>query len=90
MVSPDYENPVEDEYYDFATALNAMIEDWLWVSIAWTEDLVVFRYQEPDKNSKMTNPYFYAETLQDWKVVSRFPIEFSTQQILNNDWIIVD
>lgn len=89
MVSPDYDNSVEEEIYDFATALNVMVEDWCWVAMSWSDDLVVFRYQEPDENSKMTKPYFYAETLHDWKVISRFPIEFSTQQILANDWLII-
>lgn len=46
--------------------------------------------QKPDKDSKMTEPYFYMETKTSDNSFRRCPIEFSSDLLLQSNWKVTE
>lgn len=92
MVSPDYENEVEEKLYDFSTALDALKK---WDSVArewWNWKWLYITLQNPDSNSKMTRQYlFITAPAWNWnyKKQELIPWLASQSDLLSEDWYIL-
>lgn len=101
MVSPDYENEVEIERYDFSTALDELKN---WKKIArewWNWKGMYLELQTPTELSKITLPYIYinmpkcncnliTEACSNCNNLDKVPWLASKTDLLSNDWIIID
>ena len=81
MISPEYENPKQIQMYDFGTAIDFLREGIAMRRLYWNWDHKI-ELQNPDKNSKMTEPYIYITT-EDGNIL---PWIASHSDILKIDW----
>lgn len=71
---------------DFGAALEYLKSGCIIYRKGWIDDGLFLKLQTPDKNSKMTLPYIYADTSLGNKV----PYTASQEDILAEDWIACD
>jgi len=73
---------------DFQAALTHLKNGLKMTREAWGLYIRVF-IQNPDENSKMTEPYLVMEKVKDGNV-KMFPLDLSCESVLANDWYIVE
>lgn len=90
MKSIGYDEPYEEELYDFSTALDEL-KKWLKVTRkGWHWKDMYLQLQRPDQFSKMTLPYIYM-VIPQWenKIDNLVPWIASQTDLLTEDWIIL-
>lgn len=90
MKSIGYDEPYEEELYDFSTALDEL-KKWLKVARkGWNWKDMYLQLQRPDQFSKMTLPYIYM-VIPQWenKIDNLVPWIASQTDLLTEDWIIL-
>lgn len=99
MKSIWYDEPYEEELYDFSTALDEL-KKWLKVTRkGWNGKWMFLQLQKPDQFSKMTLPYIYiniedkTKRPDDWTdycpVYNKVPWTASQTDLLMEDWIVL-
>lgn len=99
MTSPDYDNSVELEYYDFSAALDELKK---WEKIArewWNWKRMWLRIYQPYLDKEFTITENYPEWLDSWTLMSWIwihtmdntfvPWTPNQTDLLTDDWIIV-
>lgn len=72
---------------DFSDALETLKYDNSKITReGWNGKNQHLEIQIPDKNSKMTHPYIFIKTTDEWLV----PWVASQTDLLSNDWVIVE
>ena len=91
MVSPDYENPVENDEFDFPTAINELLK---WRSIArnsWDENMFLDKQPPMNINTRDDRkiPYWRHIVIYNevWDVYPWVPTQ---EDMFAMDWIILD
>ena len=90
MKSIGYDDPYEEELYDFSTALDEL-KKWLKVTRkGWYWKDMYLQLQRPDQFSKMTLPYIYM-VIPQWenKIDNLVPWIANQTDLLMEDWIIL-